>query len=109
MLGWLTGALTLTAGPWAGTCKVSFYRGELRKFGEEVEKLHRDLIGPARLKPMEPYLHLELVGDGNGHVIVQGRAQSPLSSDGTFVAFELGLDQTELLAIAKALRSADPN
>jgi hypothetical protein len=107
--GWLTGTLTLSAGPWAGTCRVSFYLGELRRFGEKVEKLHRDLIGSARLKPMEPYLELELVGDGKGHVIVRGRAQDSLSSDGTFVAFELGLDQTELPSIASALRLADPN
>jgi len=64
----------------------------------------------ATFTPMEPYLELKLTGDGKGHILVEGKAQDPLSGHyGTYVAFRLGLDQTELPAIASALRAADPS
>jgi hypothetical protein len=105
--GWLSGTLEVSARAWSGRYGAWFHQGELRQFASEIEKLYRNLIGPAQFTPMEPYLELKFTGNGKGHILVEGKAQDSLS-DGTHLAFKLELDQTELLAIADALRAADP-
>jgi hypothetical protein len=104
---WLTGTLRVSAGPWRAEIGASFYKGELRQFATEIEKLHRELIGSAHFSPMEPTLVLKLTGDGKGHIEVSAKAQDLRSSNAASLMFTLELDQTELLAIAAALRSAD--
>ena len=105
--GWLSGTLEARAGGWSGCWRAWFHRGELRQFASEVERLDGDLIGPAQFAPMEPYLELKLTGDGKGLIVVEGRAQD-LMSAGTYLAFRLELDQTELPTIAGALTAVDP-
>jgi hypothetical protein len=56
--GWLTTSAEVSVGPWKGAFGAWFHSGELRRFASEVETLHRDLVGPALLMPMEPYLEL---------------------------------------------------
>ncbi|MGA3237191.1 MAG: hypothetical protein ABSG03_12865 [Bryobacteraceae bacterium] len=56
---------------------------------------------------MEPNLVLKMVGDGRGHISVEGKAQPEFYS-GTYLVFRFSLDQTELPPIATALLGADP-
>jgi hypothetical protein len=104
---WIDGTLEISVGPWSGTCRCSFYRGELSQLAVGIEKLYKDLVGVAQLIPIEPHLELKFTGDGKGHILVEGRAQHRLSA-GTSLEFTLELDQTELLAIANGLLAADP-
>jgi hypothetical protein len=104
---WIDGTLEISAGPWRGTCRCSFYRGELRQFAADIDSVYKDLVGVAQLTPMEPHLELRFTGDGKGHVLVEGKAQQQLFA-GTSLEFRMELDQTELPAIANALRTADP-
>src|SRR6476660_6964955 len=77
-------------------------------FASEIDRLYKNLTGVAQLCPIERHLELKLSGDGKGHVLVEGKAQHRLSL-GTYLAFRLEIDQTELPAIVSCLRSADPD
>jgi hypothetical protein len=103
--GWMTATLEVSAGAWGGACGAWFHQGELRQFASEIEKLYDSLTGTAVLDPLEPYLELNLTGDGKGHVLVSGQAQD---HPGAILKFRFELDQTELPAIVAALRTADP-
>ena len=83
-----------------------FNKGELARFAEEIRRLHHDLVGTARLDPIEPNLVLTLTGDGKGHVLVDGVARNHFVS-GTQLMFKFGIDQTYLKGIADSLSDAD--
>jgi hypothetical protein len=106
--GWIEATLEVAAGVWTGRCEVWFHEGELRQFASEIERLYNSLTGTAELNPLEPYLGLKLTGDGKGHIVVDGSARDRLHRGAT-LTFRFELDQTELPAIAAALRAADPN
>ena len=93
----------------AGAAKfgASFVQGELSRFAQQVQNLHKHLHGKATLEPMEPNLRLSLSGDGKGHVEVTGMARNQFHT-GTKLTFRMDLDQTYLPAIAKALANLDP-
>ncbi len=104
---WLEGNLDVRVGPWCGRSRVLFYQGELNRFAAQIERLYSDLVGPAELHPMEPYLEMRLCGNGRGSILLEGKAQdSPVP--GTYLVFRLQIDQTDLPAIAASLRTADP-
>ncbi|MCE5308023.1 MAG: hypothetical protein LLG20_10305 [Acidobacteriales bacterium] len=105
--GWLSGTLEVRAGAWSGCCGVWFHQGELRQFASEVDRPYKDLVGTAQFTPMEPYLELKFTGNGRGLISVEGKAQDLLSED-IYLRFKLELDQTDLPAIASALKAADP-
>jgi hypothetical protein len=104
---WLATRIKVVCGIWRGEFRSQFYKGELGNFGEQIQRLHRELSGFASLEPMEPNLTLKMIGDGKGHITVEGRA-APEAYAGTYLTFRLLLDQTELPAIASALIAADP-
>jgi hypothetical protein len=60
------------------TYKRKFPERELAAFAQEVRRLHRDLLGTARLRPIEPNIALTLTEDGKGHITVDGVAQNEL-------------------------------
>jgi len=80
--------------------------GELNKFGRDIDSVNNNLKCTAVLRPLDPYLHLTLTGDGKGHIHVTGVArQNPGSK--TVLEFEFEMDQTELPLVANALLLAD--
>ena len=81
--------------------------GELGRFAQEIRTLHRDLAGTAALQPLEPNLTLTLIGDGKGHIAVEGEATNHFGL-GTTLRFQFDIDQTFLPRIAEALSDADP-
>lgn len=82
-------------------------KGELGRFAQEIRTLHRDLAGTAALQPLEPNLILTLIGDGKGHIAVEGEATNHFGR-GTTLRFRFDIDQTFLPRIAEALSDADP-
>jgi hypothetical protein len=84
-----------------------FQQGELRQLAIGLETLYSNLVGTSRFTPIEPYLDMLFTGDGRGSIEVVGTARESLSDD-THVSFARELDQTELPAIIRSLRSADP-
>jgi hypothetical protein len=104
---WRVTNVEVVCGTWKGTFRWQFYKGELRRFGQEIQQLYRTLSGAANLVPMEPNLKLKVTGDGRGHITVEGRAEPEFYS-GTYLVFTLSLDQTELPHIVAALLAIDP-
>ena len=104
--GWLRGVAEISAGPWSGEIPIEFFLNELSRFAAEIDKLYENLIGPARLDPLDPYLTLEMKGDGRRHIFVHGKAPANSAME-TYLTFCLELEQTQLPMIAKSLRAAD--
>jgi hypothetical protein len=104
---WLEGSVNVAVDVWRGTVPCGFQTGELRDFATQLERLYRDLRGVARLSPLDPYLNLEFIGDGRGHIQVNGKAQNRMP--GPVLTFDFQIEQTELPAIIAALKEADPN
>jgi len=105
--GWSRAEIEVHCGGWTGSMNGSFSKGELAHFAQEVRRLHRDLLGTARLHPIEPNLTLTLTGDGKGHIAVDGIARNDFAT-GTQLTFRLTIDQTYLEAIADSLSDVDP-
>jgi hypothetical protein len=105
--GWLSGYARCRSGPFSGSCRVSFYQGELRRFVSDVEKLYRGLVGTVQLSPMEPFLEMTLTGNGRGLIVAEGTARESFV-DGIHLSFRIDFDQTDLPSIIAALRLADP-
>lgn len=105
--GWRVANVEVTCGIWKGTFRWQFYEGELRRFAGDLKALYETLTGTATLDPLEPNLRIKVVGDGRGHLLIEGRAEAEFYK-GTYLVFSLALDQTELPAIAAALVAADP-
>jgi hypothetical protein len=104
---WFHANVSVQSAVWSGKLHAEFMAGELRQFGLEIEKLHKDLGGRVELRPIEPFLEMAFEGDGRGHISVSGTACDRLGA-GTRLVFEFELDQTQLPSIAKALIRADP-
>lgn len=105
--GWQNAEIEVYCDCWIGRMSGSFMEGELRSFAQEIRTLHRDLAGTAALKPLEPNLILTLIGDGKGHIAVEGEATNHFGHD-TTLRFRFDIDQTFLPRIAEALSDADP-
>lgn len=104
---WTGTKVHVVCGTWKGSFHWDFYSGELHRFGEEVQQLYETLSGIAELDPLEPNLRLKMIGDGKGHIKVEGRAE-PEFYTGTYLVFTVSLDQTDLPAIIASLMAADP-
>ncbi len=104
---WRVADVEVACGIWKGTFRWQFYKGELRRFGQQIQQLYRTLSGTVSLDSMEPNLTLKMSGDGKGHMLIEGRAE-PEFHVGTYLVFSLALDQTELPSIVDALLAADP-
>lgn len=104
---WFRAQIRIVCDGMSGTTDAYLQPGELAKFAEEVRKLHRNLVGPAKLSPLEPNIVVEMIGDGRGHIRVKGSAQNDFSRK-TSLNFEFTIDQTYLSEIAETLEKLDP-
>jgi hypothetical protein len=104
--GWNAAEVEVHCDGWTGRMGANFMKGELGRFAQEIRELGRNLTGTAEMNPLEPNLTLTLVGDGKGHVAVDGVARNHFDR-GTELVFHFGIDQTFLADIAKALSAAD--
>jgi hypothetical protein len=77
--------------------------GEIKQFHQQVEELESRLTGTAALKPMEPNLQVELVGNGRGQIDVT----VCLTHDHLSEAHEFrdGVDQTHLADVIAGCRA----
>jgi hypothetical protein len=107
LAGWMRADVEVRCDGWTGKLKWSLMSGELARFAGEIRQLRRQLHGTATLEPLEPNIRLTFIGDGKGHVSVQGVAQNNFAS-GTELRFDLTIDQTYLEEIADSLSQADP-
>ena len=104
--GWRTAGVAVRCGVWTGHFTGQFLRGELAKFGKEVEYLLEDPKRPAQLRGGEHYLELKFVDQGHGKVLARGHAQESLGTK-TALEFEFVVERGALSGIAKALIESD--
>jgi hypothetical protein len=104
--GWFQAEIFVRCGPWSGHCAGRFLAGELHKFGQGVNEIYANLRCTALLRPMEPYLVMNLNADGHGHVQVSGLARHELESK-LKLEFDFVMDQEDLEPIGRALLAAD--
>jgi hypothetical protein len=105
--GWHRANIEIRCDGWRGNVREDFRKGELSRFAEEIRQLYHDLLGTARLDPLEPNVTLTLTGDGKGHITVAGVARNDFVRK-VFLNFQFSIDQTYLPAIADSLSDADP-
>jgi len=105
--GWFNTEVEVQCDGWRGKFTASFLQGELSALARKLCILHEKLQGEATLVPLEPNLELSFIGDGKGHIEVNGTARNQFHT-GTELSFRLDLDQTFLSGIIKGLEDIDP-
>lgn len=75
---------------------------ELSRFREQISKLHETLTGDAWLASIDFWFEIKLVGDGKGHVAIEGWIDDQ-AGIGNRLAFENGMDQTYLDPLIRQL------
>jgi len=77
--------------------------GEIRQFHDQLELLASSLAGTAALKPMEPNIEVDLVGNGRGQIDVTIRLTHDHLSE--LHEFRDGFDQTYLADVIAGCRA----
>lgn len=107
---WLITPLTARVGAFRADVEgrpAAGLRGdELKSFRQELQTLYERLDGRAELRSLEGWLSLDLVGDGVGHIRVEGEMQDR-AGEGNRLSFRLELDQTFLPPIIESLRAVE--
>lgn len=105
--GWRAGEVEIQCDGWIGRTSADFCKGELGRFGHQINELRRTLSGSADLTPAEPNVKMSLIGDGKGHIRVDGTGRNHFERR-TRLEFSFDIDQTFLEKIAKQLIRIDP-
>jgi hypothetical protein len=102
--GWLPSRIAVCAGAFHGEFPGDLDVWAFSRFADQVRELHKTLKGTAVFSTYEGQLELALVGDGLGHISVNGEAMD-FAGTGNKLVFRLGIDQTQLPALLKDLES----
>ena len=100
--GWLPSLISVRAGSFHGEFRSDLDWWAFANFAKEVRSLHRTLKRTATFTSYERQLALALVGDGLGHVEVQGEAMDQAGT-GNKLIFRLHIDQTDLPLLMEEL------
>ncbi|MBL9093510.1 MAG: hypothetical protein JNL96_19995 [Planctomycetaceae bacterium] len=92
---WLRCVIRVCAGGFRGEFDAAILTGELVAFLDQLRPLFATLRGSAELTTLEEQLHLLLIGDGKGHIDLDGNVVDAPGSDNR-LHFRLQFDQTEL-------------
>lgn len=92
---WLRCVIRVCAGGFRGKCDAAFLTGELVEFLTQLRSLFATLRGSAEFTTLEEQLYLRLIGDGKGHIDLDGNLVDAPGSDNR-LHFSLHFDQTEL-------------
>lgn len=100
--GWLRSRVSLRMGAFAAEYPCMLDGGAFQRFESELRELQRALKGGARFSSYEGQFELEVTGDGNGHMLVNGQAMD-VAGTGNTLSFRLELDQTDIPSILREL------
>jgi hypothetical protein len=94
---WLRIEIHVQAGGFEGKVNAAILTEDLERFLSQLRPLYKTLTGSAEFGTMENQLDLKLVGDGKGHIELQGEvAEHPAM--GSRLHFTLQFDQSQLRA-----------
>ncbi len=99
---WVYATVTIAAGAFRGSFEAQFRADEFADFRDQLRPLYENLAGRAAFRPMEPWLLIEIKGDGMGHFHAACRADDRPAT-GNALAFTIDFDETELPAILRGL------
>ena len=99
---WIYADVTVVAGAFRGSFEANLRADEFERFRDQLRPLRESLVGRAVFDPMEPWLRIEIEGDGKGHFRAACRA-ADAPEVGNVLAFGVEFDQTELPGILKGL------
>ena len=102
---WLVARITVAVGAFRGAYEANVRADELRDFSDELHRLQHELRGEAMFDTMEEQIKLHCVGDGYGHIQVQGEACDE-AGVGNRLMFTLAVDQTDLQPTLRHLERA---
>jgi hypothetical protein len=99
---WVYATVTVVAGLFRGSFEAQLRAEEFLRFRDQLRPLYEKLTGRAVFDPMEPWLRIEVEGDGKGHFHASCKADDQ-PGIGNKLAFGIDFDQTELPVILKGL------
>ena len=92
---WLSVQISILAGSFRGKINASFLTADFASFLSQLRLLHETLQGSAEFKTMEEQLYLKLIGDGKGHIELEGELKDRPGVSNQ-LNFTLQFDQTQL-------------
>jgi hypothetical protein len=99
---WLEADVEIAAGAFSGSFVAELRTDELAYLRERLSALYENLLGRVRFEPTEPWLRMEIRGDGRGHFEAICRADD-CPGIGNRLEFRLEFDQTELPGMLRDL------
>jgi hypothetical protein len=99
---WVCATVTVAAGAFRGSFEAQLRSDEFLRFRDGLRPLYEKLAGRAVFDPMEPWLRIEVEGDGKGHFHASCKACDQ-PGIGNALSFAVDFDQTELPAILEGL------
>jgi len=92
---WLTVRIRVAGGAFSGGYEATIRTHDLARFRGELADLHGRLSGTATFSCDENWLHLEVKGDGRGHIDVRCEARDD-PTFGACLQYTIAIDQTYL-------------
>ena len=99
---WFHAEAIISVNGFKGNITPYFEISDLNRFYTQLVKLYEKLKGEAELNPIEGQFYLKLIGDGMGHIQVEGKAYTH-ATYGSYLNFEFEVDQTHLPKLIKSL------
>lgn len=101
---WLSCTAEVSVGTFRGSLNGLLRSDEFAQCLTGLEELYRRLNGEALFETLEAWLAFRVIGDGKGHIEVQGRLRDD-QVHGNTLEFRLFFDQTYLPSIIRQLRA----
>lgn len=102
---WIASEVELRTGAYRASFRSDFRSEDFTSFHQSVCQLSETLRGFAKFDTMEGQLALELIGDGRGHIRVEGTSLD-VAGVGNRLDFHFDIDQTYLSRIVRSLEKS---
>lgn len=99
---WVAVEVSVSAGAFSGQFNAAFLTKDFVQFHAALQSLYETLKGEAVFSTLEEQLSLKVVGNGRGHIEVEGVALDQ-AGVGNELRFRFELDQTYLLETIRGL------
>jgi hypothetical protein len=99
---WLPSAVSVRSGGFKAKVRASLRADEFERFYAELSPLYETLSGQARFESLEPWLRLQVTGDGRGHF---SAACQLTDTAGTSMECALTFDRTEVWRMLRELEA----
>ena len=92
---WIYSRITAKGGAFRGQFYCGLMTVDFELFKRDLKKIYISLKGHAEFKTIEGQIHIEIVGDGQGHFAVDCEVIHPVGI-GNNLNFKMSFDQTQI-------------